>query len=83
MQLLLSISVLYYGTGVKRRHSLLSQDYSLNRCFELLRSMCENFVIVVGWSDPSSPVGFPDFLKTTNKQMVAYYTEFTIYYKKI
>ena len=53
-------------TGIKRSHSVPSQDYmaddSSNRCFKC-SSRCVRARIVVVKSDPFSAVGFPDSLK--------------------
>ena len=53
--------------GIKRSHSV---DDTSNRCFEyskmqLFESMCESFVVVK--SNPSSAVGFPDFLENISE----------------
>ena len=41
-------------------------------------SRCVRARIVVVKSDPSSAVGFPYFLKNNCKQMIVYYSEFTV-----
>ena len=63
------LSFYFLRTGIKRSHSVPSQDYtadaSSNRYFEcskmLFESMHETSIVVVK-SDPSLAFGFPDFL---------------------
>ena len=58
------LSFYFLRTGIKRSHSVPSQDYtaddSSNRCFEC--SKMQLFEPSVK-SDPSSAIGFPDFLE--------------------
>ena len=63
--------VYFLRTGIKRSHSVPTQDYKVDdllndvlnaqkcSCF----SRCVRTRIVVEKSDPSSAVGFPDYLK--------------------
>ena len=66
------LSFYFLRTEIKRSHSVPSQDYmmddSSNRRFECAQkcsclSRCVRAHIVVVKSDPSSAVGFPDFLE--------------------
>lgn len=73
---------------INRNDSIPSQHYivddSLNRCFEctkmqLLQSMCESSLALAWWRGNCIPqLSFFLSWKTTGKQMVVYYSKFTV-----